>query len=300
MALSPTADTPLPVRLRRRGGKRRTPLPRLSLQIWALLLAVVWLLPFWLLVITPMKSLIEYTDGTQWTLPKDPLQIFTNLKEAWNTAGLGPGFVASLLYGTVGAALAILFGSLGAYAIARLRIRWGFAWFVIVFSGTIFPFQMYLIPLFKRYVEWDLYDTRLGLIGFYTAIAIPFCLFVMRGFFATIAQEQQDAARIDGASDFGIYWRIFMPQSLGPISVLFLFQFTWIWNDLLFGLVLSTSDGVRPIMPSLLGLQGTYAQSGPPIVLAAALIGSLPTVVLFLLLGRYLLRGLVLQTGRVE
>jgi multiple sugar transport system permease protein len=300
MALSPTAEGPVPVAVPRRGRARRASLARLSLQAWAIVLAVLWLLPFWLLLITPMKSVIEYTDGTQWTLPKDPLQIFTNLKEAWNTAGLGPGFVASLLYGTAGAALAILFGSLGAYAIARLRLRLGFAWFVIVFSGTIFPFQMYLIPLFKRYTEWGLYDTRLGLIGFYTAIAIPFCLFVMRGFFATIAQEQQDAARLDGASDFRIYWRIFMPQAFGPIAVLFLFQFTWIWNDLLFGLVLATSDGVRPIMPSLLGLQGTYARSGPPIVLAAALIGSLPTIVLFVALGRYLLRGLALQTGRVR
>jgi ABC-type glycerol-3-phosphate transport system permease component len=300
MALSPIAEASVVAPLPGKRRRRRIPLARLSLQAWALVLAVLWLLPFWLLMITPMKSLIEYTDGTQWTLPKDPLQLFTNLKDAWNTAGLGPGFLASLLYGTVGAGLAILFGSLGAYAIARLRIRWGFAWFVIVFSGTIFPFQMYLIPLFRRYVDWGLYDTRWGLIGFYTAIAIPFCLFVMRGFFVTIAQEQQDAARLDGASDFSIYWRIFMPQALGPIAVLFLFQFTWIWNDLVFGLVLATSDGVRPIMPSLLGLQGTYAQSGPPLVLAAALIGSLPTVVLFLLLGRHLLRGLVLQTGRVE
>src|SRR5439155_10849033 len=133
---------------------------------------------------------------------------------------------------------------------------------------------------------------------FYTAIALPFCLFVMRGYFATIPRELQEAARIDGCSDFGIFWRIILPLSWSPIAVLFLFQFTWIWNDLLFGLVLSTSDGVRPITPSLLGLQGVYANSGPPVVLAGALIGSLPTVVLFLFLGRYLLRGLVLSTGR--
>src|SRR5207302_1988092 len=147
------------------------------------------------------------------------------------------------------------------------------------------------------YTDHGLYDTWLGMALFYTAIAIPFCLFVLRGFFSTIPPEIQDAARLDGASDFRIYWRIFMPLARGPIAVLLLFQFTWIWNDLLFGLVLSTSDGVRPITPSLLGLQGVYANSGPPVVLAGALIGSLPTVVLFLFLGRYLLRGLVLSTG---
>jgi multiple sugar transport system permease protein len=265
---------------------------------WLLVLALVWLLPLWLLVITPMKSTPEYTDHSQWALPTHPLRLFSNLRTAWNSAGLGPGFVASLTYGLTGAALAILFGSLGAYAVTRLNVRLGFFWFILVFSGTIFPFQMYLIPLFNLYTRTGLYDTWIGMALFYTAIAIPFCLFVMYGFFSTIPQEVQDAARLDGASDFRIYWRIFLPLAGGPVAVLLLFQFTWIWNDLLFGLVLSTSDGVRPITPSLLGLQGVYANSGPPVVLAGALIGSLPTLILFLCLGRYVVRGLVLSTGR--
>jgi multiple sugar transport system permease protein len=272
---------------------------RPALHVWALTLAVVWLVPLFLLVITPMKTTPEYQGASQWALPHHPLEIFHNLKAAWTTAGLGPGFVVSLSYGLVGAALAILCGSLGAYAITRLPVRLGFLWFILVFSGTIFPFQMYLIPLFKMYTDTGLYDTWLGMALFYTAIAIPFCLFVLRGFFATIPGEVQDAARLDGAGDFRIYWRIFLPLARGPIAVLFLFQFTWIWNDLLFGLVLSTSDGIRPIMPSLLGMQGIYASTGPPILLAGALIGSLPTLLLFLFLGRYLLRGLTLTAGKV-
>jgi ABC-type glycerol-3-phosphate transport system permease component len=281
------------------GQRPRIGVVRPALHVWALTLAVLWLVPLFLLVITPMKSVPEYQGGSQWTLPHDPLELFHNLKTAWTSAGLGPGFVASLTYGLTGAALAIVFGSLGAYAITRLGVRLGFFWFILVFSGTIFPFQMYLIPLFTMYTDIGLYDTRLGMTLFYTAIAIPFCLFVLRGFFMTIPAEVQDAARLDGAGDFRIYWRIFMPLARGPIAVLFLFQFTWIWNDLLFGLVLSTSDGVRPIMPSLLGMQGVYASTGPPILLAGALIGSLPTVILFLFLGRYLLRGLTLTAGHV-
>jgi ABC-type glycerol-3-phosphate transport system permease component len=272
---------------------------RPALDAWALTLGVVWLVPLMLLVITPMKSTPEYQGASQWALPRHPQELFHNLKTAWTSAGLGPGFVASLSYGFVGAALAILFGSLGAYALTRLSVRLGFFWFILVFSGTIFPFQMYLIPLFKMYTDTGLYDTWLGMALFYTAIAIPFCLFVLRGFFATIPAEIQDAARLDGAGDFRIYWRIFLPLARGPIAVLLLFQFTWIWNDLLFGLVLATSDGIRPIMPSLLGMQGVYANSGPPIVLAGALIGSLPTLILFLFLGRYLLRGLTLTAGKV-
>jgi ABC-type glycerol-3-phosphate transport system permease component len=284
---------------RRPFARPRIRLARPALHVWALTLAVLWLVPLFLLVITPMKSVPEYQGASQWALPRHPQEVFDNLKTAWTSAGLGPGFVASLSYGFVGAALAIAFGSLGAYAIPRLPVRLGFFWFILVFSGTIFPFQMYLIPLFTMYTDTGLYDTWLGMALFYTAIAIPFCLFVLRGFFSTIPAEIQDAARLDGAGDFRIYWRIFLPLARGPIAVLFLFQFTWIWNDLLFGLVLSTSDGIRPIMPSLLGMQGVYASTGPPILLAGALIGSLPTVILFLCLGRYLLRGLTLSTGKV-
>src|SRR5947208_6062227 len=290
-----TADVALEVP----AGRRLVGFARPVSNAWLLVLALVWLLPLWLLVSTPMKSTPEYTGKSQWALPTHPLRLLSNLRTAWDSAGLGPGFVASLTYGLTGAALAILFGSLGAYSITRLPVRLGFFWFILVFSGTIFPFQMYLIPLFTMYSNTGLYDTWLGMALFYTAIAIPFCLFVLRGFFSTIPAEIQDAARLDGAGDFRIYWRIFLPLARGPIAVLLLFQFTWIWNDLLFGLVLTTSDGIRPIMPSLLGMQGVYAGTGPPIVLAGALLGSLPTVILFLLLGRYLLRGLTLTAGQV-
>ena len=205
--LMATADFPLEVP----AGRRLVEFARPASKAWLLVLGMVWLLPLWLLVITPMKSTPEYTDGSQWALPTHPLRLFSNLRTAWDSAGLGPGFVASLTYGLTGASLAILFGSLGAYAITRLGVRLGFFWFILVFSGTIFPFQMYLIPLFNLYLRTGLYDTWLGMALFYTSIAIPFCLFVMHGFFSTIPHEVQDAARLDGASDFRIYWRIFMP-----------------------------------------------------------------------------------------
>jgi ABC-type glycerol-3-phosphate transport system permease component len=261
-----------------------------------LLLAVAWIVPLGLLVITPMKSFAEYADTSQWALPSDPLQLFDNMKTAWNSGGLGPGFLASLSYGLVGAVVAILCGALGAYAITRLEIRAGFWWFLLVFSGTLFPFQMYLIPLFQMYTDVGLYDTWLGMALFYSAIATPFCLFVMRGFFSTVAHEIEEAARLDGATSWAVLWRILMPLARGPIAVLVLFQFTWIWNDFMFGLVLATSDGIRPVMPSLVGLQGQSSAAGPPVILAGALIGSLPTIALFLALGRYLLTGLTLTT----
>jgi ABC-type glycerol-3-phosphate transport system permease component len=265
-------------------------------KVAVLLLAAAWIVPLGLLVITPMKSFEEYAASSQWALPDDPLQLFDNMKIAWESAGLGPGFLASLSYGAVGAVVAIVCGALGAYAITRLDIHAGFWWFLLVFSGTLFPFQMYLIPLFQMYTDIGLYDTWVGMALFYSAIATPFCLFVMRGFFSTVEREIEEAARLDGATSWTVLWRIFMPLARGPIAVLVLFQFTWIWNDFMFGLVLATTDGIRPVMPSLVGLQGQSSSAGTPVILAGALIGSLPTIALFLALGRYLLSGLTLTT----
>ena len=283
------------------GARARRRALRLLVTIVMGALAASWLVPLWLVVISAMKSTPEYVhDASQWDLPRAPWTLFQNISQAWTLGGIGPGFVASLIYGVCGAILAIVFASLGAYSITRLRIRGRFIWFLLVFSGTLFPFQMYLIPLFKLYEDTGLYDTWIGMVCFYTAIAIPFCLFVMRSFFATVPRELREAAQLDGARDFGIFWRVFLPLARAPMAVLFLFQFTWIWNDLLFGLVLSTSSGIRPINPSLAGLQGTYASAGTPVVLGGALIASLPTVLLFLLLGRSIMQGLTLTTGRAS
>jgi len=95
-----------------------------ALTVIAGVVAVAWMVPLWMALTTAMKGVPEYVrDATQWTLPRDPATVFANAGKAWETAGLGPGFAASLGYGVVGAALAILFGSLGAYALTHLQVR---------------------------------------------------------------------------------------------------------------------------------------------------------------------------------
>ena len=157
---------------------------------------------------------------------------------------------------------------------------------------------MYLIPLFNLYLDTGMYDTRFGMIAFYIAICIPFCTFVMRGFFLTVPWQIQEAAALDGASSWRTFWSIMMPMARAPLILLVLIQFTWIWNDLLFGLVLSKSSDVRPIMVALVGMMGVYGASDGPSVIAATLVGSAPTLILFLALQRYFVRGLTLGLGR--
>jgi ABC-type glycerol-3-phosphate transport system permease component len=270
---------------------RRSPLP------WtvALILTLLWIFPLAVLLMNSFKTAQDYTMGTSLTWPTT-LNLFANIEDAWGK-GLGPGFISSLTYGVTGALGAVLCAALAAYGIVRLRIPKGIFWFLLIYSGTVFPFQMYLIPLFNMYLNTSLYDTRLGMTLFYIAICIPFCVFVMRGFFLTVSWELQEAAQLDGASSWGIFWRLMMPLARAPVILLLLIQFTWIWNDLLFGLVLTKSETVRPVMVALVGMQGVYGATAAPTIITATLLASAPTLILFLLLQRYFIEGLTIGVG---
>ncbi len=265
--------------------------------IFLLTLALMWTGPLVLVVLTAMKSVDEYAAKDILSLPDGVYPLLVNMRSAWELSGLGSGFKNSTFYASVGALTAIFLASLAAYALTKLKVRGSFGIFMLIYSGTIFPFQLYLIPLFRLYNNFGIYDTRQGMLLFYITICIPFCLFVLRNYFATLPDEVVEAARIDGASPLRVYWSIVLPMSYAPLLVLFVFQFTWIWNDLLFGLMLSKSDEVRPIMGSLMLLSGTFGTGSTPEIMGGALIASIMPVIIFLCLQRYFMSGLKMTTA---
>lgn len=258
------------------------------------LLALLWLAPVLIVLINASKTTEDFRLTQFWELPTR-WAIVENVEQVLFRTDLGRGFVNSLIYGTVGAGAAIILASLAAYALTNLKIRGAFFWFVLIYSGTLFPFQMYLVPLFKMYSAARLYNTMAGLLLFYVGICIPFCLFVLRNFYMTFSRDQVNAAKIDGCNDFQTFWYIYLPQSLPPFFVLFLLQFTWVWNDLIFGIVLSRDADVRPIMTSLAQMRGMYSGTGMPTLLMGALIASIPTLALFFGLQRSFMQGLAIQ-----
>ncbi|HVL26356.1 MAG TPA: carbohydrate ABC transporter permease [Thermomicrobiales bacterium] len=256
-----------------------------------LILGAIWIIPLYFVLINAVTPPAEYRKKELYA-PPSSFALGDNISTAWNAAKLGVSVGSTFFYATVGAAAAVLLAAMAAYAIIGLRIRHGFFWFMVLYAGTIFPFQMYLSPLYSNYVRFNLYDKRIGLLLLYTAIAIPFGVFVIRNHFTSIPYELPEAARIDGASSIRIFGQIYSPLSLNAFATVFILQFTWIWNDLLFGLTLSRSADVRPIMTALAGLQGQYASASIPVVLAGALIVSVPTFVLFFAVQRVFVRGL--------
>ncbi|MDZ7837382.1 MAG: carbohydrate ABC transporter permease [Actinomycetota bacterium] len=258
------------------------------------MLVIAWLLPVFSIVQAALKSPQEFNATSFFQFPSK-ITIVENFKMALKQWRLQEHFLNSFIYALVGGLIAIITASMAGFSIIRLRPRFNFPLFLLIYSGTLFPFQMYLIPLYRIYNSIGLYNTKLGMILIYSALCIPFSLFVYRGFYTTIPKEIEDAANLDGCSTFQLYYYIFLPQSIAPTAVVALFQMTWIWNDLLFGMVLTRTGNARPVMVSLASMSGV---SGGiiPYIMTGVIFTSLPTIVLFVLLRRYFISGMVLSS----
>jgi len=262
----------------------------------AALVSLIWLTPFYYLLVSVFKSNAEYGSGSPLALPQGFGPIIDNALRVWTDAKLGWGLANSATYGLIGASIAVLIAAMAAFGLTRLDFSGRTFWFMLIFSGTVFPFQMYLIPLFFTYQKVGILNTRFGMILFYTAICVPFPVLVLRNFMAQLNPEMDEAARMDGANDWRVFFSIVLPNCRGPMLALFLLQFTWIWNDLLFSTVLGNTPEIRSVMNALQIFQGSYTSSGPNIVLTGALMASIPTVLLFFLLRRHFMAGLGVST----
>jgi len=259
-------------------------------------LTLAYLTPFYYLIVTIFKSSEEYAlKGV--LQPPDSLAPFVdNVVQAWAIANMGAAAWNSFTYALVGALVAVAFAAAAAYGMTRLHLLGANGWFMVIFAGTLFPFQMYLVPLLFGFQRIGIINTWFGMLLVYVAICIPFPLLVLRNSFSGISREVDEAARIEGASEWRVFISMIIPNAKGPLIALFLLQFTFIWNDLLFSSILANGIGVRSIMVALQSLQGTYSTIGPTVVITGTLISSIPTVLLFIVLRRYFMAGLQLGT----
>lgn len=260
-----------------------------------ILLVLLWVLPVLTTFLVSFKSPQDFVSQKFYQLPTR-LFLPQNFTKVMTTYKLGAHFVNSLLYAAAGTAVVTVVASMAGFSIVRLRPRFNFFLFLVIYSGTLFPFQMYLIPVYRLFNALGLYDTRVGMVLIYSAICVPFSLFVYRGFYTTIPREIEEAAKLDGCGPVSSFLSVFIPQSLPPTAVVALFQATWIWNDLLFGMVLSRTQDVRPIMVAVATMSG-YGGGNIPWIMTAVIFTSIPTVLLFILLRRFFIQGMVMSVS---
>ncbi|HEB33057.1 MAG TPA: carbohydrate ABC transporter permease [Spirochaetes bacterium] len=272
---------------------------KIGIYFLLIILSIIWLFPLVSMLTIVIKSPDEFNEMRFWKLPElknIPANLAFNFGKAWGKSRLGGKMLNSMIYALSAGIGSAFIASIGGYALVHLKVRFAQSWFLGIFIGNIFPFQMFLIPLYLILNSIGLFDTRLGLTVVYVGICVPFALFVYRNYAFTLPSELFDAARVDGASKWGAYLRIFLPMSIPAFVVIFSFQFIWTWNDLLFGLVLT--ERYRPIMAGLERLQGARGGVPPTVLITGAVMAAIPTIVILMSLQKYFIRGFTLTTGK--
>ena len=274
-------------------AKRRVALRKLLARtpIWALigLLLVVVLYPLLWMLLSSFKTNAEFSLEPFWSLPS--ALHWQNYVDAW-TSGMGTYFLNSVLAVFPSLALILLISVAAGFALEVMLWRGRNTILLIFLAGIMVPLQMVLLPLFTIYFQAGLIDTRWALIITYTAFGLPLSVFLMAGFFKAVPRAVIEAAVLDGASIYQIFYRVALPMVANGLVTIALVQFFFLWNDLLFSLTFISSDSNRTIQTGLLNFTGQYGQVDWGPTFAAISLAVIPTLILYLVLNQQVIKGL--------
>jgi multiple sugar transport system permease protein len=260
-----------------------------------LIFTLIWLIPLFSALYTSIRVQGDLTRNGFWSLPSEIT--FGNFATAWERGMVGTYLGNSFII-TIPSLIGMLFlSSLAAYALARYKFKGNMLLYFMFVAGTMLPFQILLLPVFYLTTRLGLYNQFGGLILIHTAFQLGFCTFVLRNFMRTVPREILEAARIDGAGEFRLYWQIMIPLSLPALAALATLEFTWIFNDYLWAIVLISTASKKPVTAGVAALKGQF-NTDWPVLVAGALIATLPTVFVFTFLQRYFIQGLTLGSGK--
>ena len=251
-------------------------------------LALVYLLPIYLLILTGFKPFNQVDLKTMWALPQGGLYI-ENFIACYKQ--LAPNINNSLKMVIPEAILSALLGSLNGYLLSKYKFRFSNLIFTLILFGMFIPYHSILIPLVKFMQFLKLYGDIPGLVMVHIIYGIPITTLIFRNYYAGISTEILEAGRMDGASLIGVYRYIMFPLSAPSFAVVIIWQFTKAWNEFLFAVIL-TNQSHWPVTVALNNLAGSQLVQWN-VLMAATLLAALPTALVYVFLGRYFLRGLM-------
>lgn len=262
------------------------------LQAVALLIGVFWLIPTLGLFVSSFRSADNISSSGWWSVFSKPAQLtLSDYSSLFHDQGMVQALINSVLITVPATVLVVVIAAFAAHAFAWIDFP-GRDWaFVAVVGLMVVPVQVALIPVAKMYRDLHLFGSITGVVLFHVGFGLPFAVFLLRNFFAAIPRELLEAARMEGGSEWVIFRRVILPLGRPAIASLAIFQFLWVWNDLLVALVFSNSD----TQPLTVALQSQMRQFGSNIdVLApgAFLAMSVPLLVFFSF-QRYFVQGLL-------
>tara|TARA_R110001583_G_scaffold137388_1_gene289069 strand:- start:1210 stop:2061 length:852 start_codon:yes stop_codon:yes gene_type:complete len=252
----------------------------------------LWLLPLLAVLLTSARSTADINAGNYWGIPSEWM-LFENYTMVFTETPMLRYLLNSILITVPAVIGAVALSTLAGYALAKFKFRGNIALFAAFIAGNFVPFQILMIPVRDLTIGMGLYDTASGLILFHIAFQTGFCTLFMRNFIVGLPDELIEAARVEGVSEWQIFWHVVLPLVRPALAALSVLIFTFIWNDYFWALVLVQSDEVRPITAGISALKGQWMASWQ-LIAAGSIVAALPPVILFFAMQRHFIAGLTL------
>ncbi|MEX2211922.1 MAG: carbohydrate ABC transporter permease [Gaiellaceae bacterium] len=259
--------------------------------MFLIFVGLLWLVPTLGVFLTSILSPAAFIEEGWWQIFSKPsLATFENYRAIFENDAITSSLLTTALIAVFGTLLPILVGALAGYAFAWLEFPGRDWYFIGVIALLVVPLQMALIPMFKLYNSFGIFDTVISLVLFHTAFGLPFAIFLLRNFFIGIPKDLMEAARIDGAGEIRIFVRLILPLGLPAIASLAIFQFLWTWNDLLVALTFA-----RETQPITVAIFRQLRQFGAniEIIAPATFVSLMIPLAVFFAFQRYFVQGLL-------
>lgn len=275
----------------RTGRERRHPFPAGKTIVLFVLLPIcaLMLFPFVWLVFTSLRE-----QNTVFSGPFIPESFtYAAYPKAWTSIGFPLHFWNSLWITTATVIGVVVFATMSGYAFAKLQFPFKNALFVLLLTTLMMPSTALIIPLYLELRSLGLLNTQFGLLVLYVSGSAPFSMFLMRAFFQTLPDELIEAARVDGASEFTIFWRVIVPLARPGIATVVIFQFLQTWNEFLFANTVLQNTKLLPLQPVLFSLTGQYATDWPTLT-AGLTLSIIPVVIVYVRMQNQFVAGMTI------
>ena len=265
---------------------------RSPVHIALIAIGALWLVPTVGLAVTSVRPRSDILSNGWWHVFTSHLTL-ENYSQVLHANGMGHAFLNSLWITIPSTILPLTLGALAAYAFAWTRFPFRDTTFLCIVALMVVPVQTAFVPLLKLFREHGHLNTEFyGIWLAHTAFGLPLAIFLFRNFFITLPKDLIEAARMDGASEFAVFRRVVIPLSVPALASFAIFQFLWVWNDLLMALIFVSDPSKRPMTVKITELLSTYGSEYHLLSAAAFLLMAVPLIVFFLL-QRYFVQGLL-------
>ena len=253
---------------------------------------VLWLLPLIAVAVTSIRSAGDITAGNYWGWPTS-FNMLENYTAVFQNSPIGQYILNSFKVTIPTVIGAVALSCMTGFALGVYKFKGNLLIFFMFIAGNFVPFQILMVPVRDLTLNMGLYNTTMGLVLFHVAFQTGFCTLFMRNFIRALPYELIEAARVEGVSEFQIFWHVVLPLMKPALAALAVLIFTFIWNDYFWATVLTQSAETQPVTAGLYSLNGQWVAAWH-LVSAGSIVAALPPVLMFFAMQKHFIAGLTL------